>query len=89
MSDDRKVSVEDIPKFIERLIDTEDATEYESLCFQKETERLNNIINEMEKFLKINIEKDDYDLTEYNKGVNNAYNHTLDKLKELKENKYV
>jgi len=52
-----------------------------------EIERLNNIINELEKFLKINSEKDDYDLTEYNKGVNNAYNYTLDKLKELKENK--
>ena len=51
----------------------------------KEIERLNNIINELEKFLKISSEKDDYDLTEYNKGVNNAYNYTLDKLKELKE----
>lgn len=50
-----------------------------------EIERLNNIINELEKFLKISSEKDDYDLTEYNKGVNNAYNYTLDKLKELKE----
>ena len=52
-----------------------------------EITRLNNIINELEKFLKINSEKDDYDLTEYNEGVNNAYNYTLDKLKELKEKK--
>ena len=53
----------------------------------KEINRLNNIINEMEKFLKICSEKDDYDWTEYNKGVNNAYNYTLDKLKELKGDK--
>jgi len=53
---------------------------------QNENKRLNNIINELEKFLKINIEKDDYDLTDYNIGVNNAYSYTLDKLNELKEN---
>ena len=50
-----------------------------------ERDKCFNIINELEKFLKINSEKDDYDLTEYNKGVNNAYNYILDKLKELKE----
>ena len=68
-----KVSPQAIARGIEDLLD--------------ENERLNNIINELEKFLKINSEKDDYDLTEYNKGVNNAYNYTLDKLKELKEKK--
>jgi signal transduction histidine kinase len=63
----------------------QDLTREELDLIVNEIERLNNIINELEKFLKINSEKDDYDLTEYNKGVNNAYNYTLDKLKELKE----
>ena len=57
----------------------------ENFDLENEIERLNNIINELEKFLKISSEKDDYDLTEYNIGVNNAYNYTLDYLKELKE----
>ena len=50
----------------------------------KEIERLNNIINELEKwFENMNIEKlatfDDYDIGQYN-----AYKKVIDKLQELK-----
>jgi DNA-binding IscR family transcriptional regulator len=87
VSDDRKVSVEDIPRFIERLIDAEEANEYETLCFRKENERLNNIINELEKDMNNYYEEykdvDDIVISE-NAIVIKMY---LDKLKELKEKK--
>ena len=62
------------------------AKEYDTLINNvkdKEIERLNNIINELEKWLKE--QKEFYD-TEYPREYND-YDDVIDKLKELKENK--
>lgn len=59
---------------------------------QQEIKRLNNIINELEEWLK-NIPKYFMDKRSFNdgvlieKGMQKQINSTLDKLKELKENK--
>ena len=52
-----------------------------------EIERLNNIINELEKELKTISFDEIYEYTEYNKGVNASCIYILEKLQELKENK--
>ena len=61
---------------------------------QEEIERLNNIIDELEKYIKEEIIEGNkkpedykrYGLEDYVKGQLTAYVNTLNKLKELKEN---
>ena len=66
----------------------------EKLSLEQEIERLNNIINELEKYLKENIKLtktavhfeilDDYDTRKYKRDIA-LFEMILDKLKELKE----
>ena len=69
---------------IERLIISLQAQEELTMNEHIKVERLNNIINELEKWFKdMNLEKlatfDDYDIGQYN-----AYKKVIDKLQELK-----
>ena len=57
--------------------DFEKEKKYEDLC--KEIDRLNNIINELEKYIKAEIPEEEFVNSEW-------YVNILDKLKALKEN---
>lgn len=62
---------------------TAESTEWESKCYdlQEENERLNNIINELEKFFKYEFDNEVRPLGSYKVSV---WTICLDKLKELK-----
>ena len=49
----------------------------------KEIERLNNIINELERILQLEVFKT-RENSEYNKGLTNAFNYTIHMISELK-----
>jgi len=69
------VEITDIDTF-NKAVDTFKDLQNEIQAKDKEIERLNNVINELEKWLEESKSGD----------ISFAYIHTLDKLKELKEN---
>lgn len=75
--------IDRIPKENKFMVTTEELVNY-ILMLENKIERLNNIINELEKWLEDNIEYGDDDYYDMKSmGVESA----LKKLQELKENK--